>query len=181
MKGGISYKSSVNRTLHVLYLLIMNGGPMDLKQMIVRVYGFLLNDNGEILISDEFHYGMRMRKLPGGGLQLGEGTAQTLKRELMEEMEVDLLPSKLVHTTASFIRSVFNPAHQVMGVYYHVPVQDGNLISRFKLEQAAACKNGDVFFRWSRVGELNPLDFTFPMDQEAWMVFKGQYDSGLFT
>jgi hypothetical protein len=31
------------------------------------------------------------------------------------------------------------------------------------------------------VGELNPLDFTFPMDQEAWMVFKGQYDSGLFT
>lgn len=179
--GVISCISNLNRAMDVLYLLPMSGETVDLKQMIVRVYGFLLNDEGEILISDEFHYGMRMRKLPGGGLQLGEGAAQTLRRELMEEMDVDLLPSRLVHTTDSFIRSVFNPAHQVMGVYYHVPVQDRSLIARFKVEPAAASNNGDVFFSWSRVEALSPVDFTFPMDQEAWGVFKRQYDSGLFT
>lgn len=159
----------------------MGSEMVDLKQMIVRVYGFLLNDDGEILVSDEFHYGMRMRKLPGGGLQLGEGAVQTLRRELMEEMEVDLNPSRLVHTTASFIRSVFNPAHQVMGVYYHVPVRDSSLVARFKPEQAVASSNGDVFFSWNRVDELDPMGFTFTMDQEAWYVFKRQYDSGLFT
>lgn len=164
-----------------LYLLGMDGVAVDLKQIIVRVYGFLMNAEGEILISDEFHHGMRMRKFPGGGLQLGEGTAEALRRELIEEMELDFFPSRLVHTTSTFIRSVFNPEHQVMGVYYYVPIPDSILLSRFKSEPTHASNNGDVFFSWSRIEALSADDFTFPMDQEAWGVFKTQYDSGLFT
>jgi len=39
----------------------------------VRVYGLLINDRNEILISDEQEYGMQFSKFPGGGLEYGEG------------------------------------------------------------------------------------------------------------
>ena len=49
----------------------------------VRVYGLLINDKNEILISDEQEYGTRFTKFPGGGLEFGEGLIDGLKREFM--------------------------------------------------------------------------------------------------
>ena len=39
----------------------------------VRVYGLLINNQNEVLVSDEQEYGMRFTKFPGGGLEYGEG------------------------------------------------------------------------------------------------------------
>ena len=35
----------------------------------VRVYGLLINECNQILISDEEEYGVRFSKFPGGGLE----------------------------------------------------------------------------------------------------------------
>jgi hypothetical protein len=34
-----------------------------------RVYGILINDRQEVLISDEFRFGTYFRKFPGGGIE----------------------------------------------------------------------------------------------------------------
>jgi 8-oxo-dGTP pyrophosphatase MutT (NUDIX family) len=152
-----------------------------LDKLIIRVYGFLLNSYGEVLVSDEYHYGMHMRKFPGGGHQLGEGTVDTLIRELREEMNVGLQPLDLVHTTATFIQSAFNPSHQVMGVYYHVPVTDVELLNCFRDEAVTARVEGDVFFRWEKLGAIEISSLTFPMDQEALEVFRKKFEAGRFS
>ena len=52
---------------------------------VIRVYAIIVNENQEVLISDEFQPGIKMTKFPGGGLEFGEGTIDGLKRELREE------------------------------------------------------------------------------------------------
>ena len=42
--------------------------------------------NKQVLVSDEHIRGSYYTKFPGGGLELGEGTRDCLKREFMEEM-----------------------------------------------------------------------------------------------
>ena len=51
----------------------------------VRVYGILIDDHQRLLVSDEFIRGNYITKLPGGGLEIGEGTREGLAREFMEE------------------------------------------------------------------------------------------------
>src|ERR1700742_2875772 len=83
----------------------------------VRVYGLLINDQNEVLISDEQEYGMRFTKFPGGGLELGEGLIDGLKREFMEECnaEIDILSH--FYTTDFYVKSAFNDT-QIISVYY---------------------------------------------------------------
>ncbi|RZK13557.1 MAG: NUDIX hydrolase, partial [Flavobacterium sp.] len=47
----------------------------------VRVYGVLINHDNQVLISDEQSGGRTFSKFPGGGLELGEGLIDALKRE----------------------------------------------------------------------------------------------------
>ena len=56
----------------------------------VRVYGLLINDRSEVLISREIIQGMRVTKFPGGGLEFGEGIEDGLKREFIEELSLEV-------------------------------------------------------------------------------------------
>ena len=44
-----------------------------------RVYGLLINESQDILISDEFRFDTYFRKFPGGGVEYGEGIIDALK------------------------------------------------------------------------------------------------------
>jgi 8-oxo-dGTP diphosphatase len=57
----------------------------------IRVYGVLLNEEKQVLVSDEFIRGNYYTKFPGGGLELGEGTRDCLKREFKEEMNLAVI------------------------------------------------------------------------------------------
>ena len=70
----------------------------------VRVYGILLNDNNQVLVSDEYIRGNFYTKFPGGGLEYGEGTRDCLKREFKEEMDLDISVDDHIYTT-DFFRS----------------------------------------------------------------------------
>jgi len=65
----------------------------------VRVYGLLINENNELLISDEKEYGKRFSKFPGGGLEIGEGLIDGLKREFMEECNMPVKVLQHYYTT----------------------------------------------------------------------------------
>lgn len=86
----------------------------------VRVYGILLNEQREVLVSDELIRGMKLTKFCGGGLEHGEGTIDCLKREFIEEMNLRIAVESHLYTTDFYQRSAFNPAHQIISIYYRV-------------------------------------------------------------
>jgi 8-oxo-dGTP diphosphatase len=86
----------------------------------VRVYGILLTEENKILVSDEWIRGGFYTKFPGGGLEFGEGTRDCLKREFMEEMQLNVSVLNHLYTTDFYQQSAFNPQHQILSIYYTV-------------------------------------------------------------
>jgi ADP-ribose pyrophosphatase YjhB (NUDIX family) len=86
----------------------------------LRVYGILINEKNEILVSDEFIRGNMYTKFPGGGLEFGEGTRDCLVREFMEEMNLRVEVGEHLYTTDFFQISAFNTAQQIVSIYYKV-------------------------------------------------------------
>jgi len=86
----------------------------------IRVYGILINEQKQVLVSDEFIRGNYYTKFPGGGLELGEGTRDCLAREFMEEMNLRVAVDEHLYTTDFYQKSAFNPAQQIISIYYYV-------------------------------------------------------------
>lgn len=84
----------------------------------IRVYGILLNEQKQVLVSDELIRGSYITKFPGGGLEFGEGTRDCLQREFMEEMNLKVEVGHHIYTTDYFQMSAFNPEHQIISIYY---------------------------------------------------------------
>lgn len=133
----------------------------------VRVYGLLINDDNEILLSDEHEYGIDFTKFPGGGLEYGEGLTEGLKREFMEECNTRIVILNHFYTTDFFVKSAFNDS-QVISIYYVVKAIS-NLDVIIKTKPFDFDGEGEVLqsFRWVKVADLLPEDFTFPTDQHV--------------
>lgn len=86
----------------------------------IRVYGLLINEKKQVLVSDEYIRGQFYTKFPGGGLEFGEGTRDCLKREFKEEMNLDVLVSDHLYTTDFYQLSAFRPDQQIVSIYYYV-------------------------------------------------------------
>lgn len=84
----------------------------------IRVYGILINEKQQVLVSDEFIRGMQITKFPGGGLEFGEGTRDCLKREFMEEMNLKVEIGDHIYTTDFYQISAFDNQKQIMSIYY---------------------------------------------------------------
>lgn len=84
----------------------------------IRVYGILLNDERQVLVSDEKIRGDFFTKFPGGGLEFGEGTRDCLKREFQEEMNLDVRVGNHIYTTDFYQMSAFNSTQQIISIYY---------------------------------------------------------------
>jgi 8-oxo-dGTP diphosphatase len=84
----------------------------------LRVYGVLVNELKQVLVSDELIRGSYITKFPGGGLEFGEGTRECLQREFFEEMNLKVEIADHIYTTDFFQLSAFNPSHQIISIYY---------------------------------------------------------------
>jgi 8-oxo-dGTP diphosphatase len=138
----------------------------------VRVYGLLINEQNHVLISDEQEYGMQFSKFPGGGLEYGEGLIDGLKREFVEECNVEVEILSHFYTTDFFVKSAFNES-QVISVYYIVRnVSPLNLM--FKTVQFDFDGEGDILqsFRWIALADLLEEDVTFPADKHVVKLLK---------
>ena len=91
-----------------------------MKLFNVRVYGILLNENKQVLVSDEYIRGKYYTKFPGGGLEFGEGTRDCLQREFKEEMNLDVRVGDHIYTTDIFQMSAFKTDDQIIAIYYFV-------------------------------------------------------------
>jgi ADP-ribose pyrophosphatase YjhB (NUDIX family) len=84
----------------------------------IRVYGICIQ-NGHLLMNEELILGRTVYKLPGGGLDWGEGTLDCLKREWKEELNMDIEVKDHFYTTDFFQKSAFDQT-QVISIYYFV-------------------------------------------------------------
>ncbi len=133
----------------------------------VRVYGLLINEFNEVLLSDEEEYGNRFIKFPGGGLEYGEGLIDGLKREFVEECNAEIEVLEHFYTTDFFNKSAFNES-QIISVYYLVkPKSALNLNFKqipYDFDVAAELMQA---FRWKSIEHLNMDDVTFSTDKKA--------------
>jgi len=132
----------------------------------VRVYGILLNQEREVLLSDEQEGGLKFTKFPGGGMEKGEGTLEALKREFLEECQMDIEIIRHLYTTDFYAPSIFNDS-QVISIYYLVKnVKEISL--KLKSIPFDFDGQGDVLqsFRWVPIRMLNPDMVTFPTEKK---------------
>ncbi len=80
----------------------------------------MINEQQQVLVSDEYIRGMYITKFCGGGLEEGEGTRDCLVREFMEEMNLKIEVKEHIYTTDFFQPSAFRKGDQIISVYYYV-------------------------------------------------------------
>ncbi len=152
----------------------------------VRVYGALIY-RGHLLLSDEVYGGRAFTKLPGGGLEFGEGLKDALKREFFEELRLNVRVTDHLYTTDFFQRSAFNPDHQVISVYYRVAplpeppfstaaVQSEGGQEEVELPRLLTAENSRQQLRWVLLAALTADHFTFPIDKKMVPTLRGQAD-----
>lgn len=136
----------------------------------IRVYGVMVNENQEILISKETYKGLSFTKFPGGGLCLGESLPDGLMREFKEECNLGIEVENLLHVTDTFVESAFDNS-QVIGVYYKVRSLNA-ILEDLKHENIDLENNSTQSFHWVSIKKLAVTDFYFEMDQQAWLQIK---------
>lgn len=139
-----------------------------MKRFNVRIYGLLINDNEEVLVSDEYQNGCSFTKFPGGGLEYGEGTIDCLKREFVEEcegMKIEVLNH--FYTTDFFQKSAFDES-QVISIYYLIKSMEPISLSiKTKKYDFEEFKDGAQQFRWLYIPNLNEDQLSFPIDKKV--------------
>ena len=135
---------------------------------VIRVYGLIVNEKNEILLSDEFFHNTAMTKFPGGGLEFGEGPKDCLIRELIEECGQ---PAEIInhyYTTDFFQKALFFEDAQLVSIYYRARFIDK---VHFKISTVPfdfpEKINGAQSFRWLPILNLKQDDVTFPIDKKV--------------
>lgn len=129
----------------------------------VRVYGLLINENNEVLISDERRFGHTFTKFPGGGLEFGGGLADGLKREFEEELGTAIEVGELFFVNDFYLHSAYNKNHQLICFYYFVQCDDWREIE-IRTEPVPLARDGEQQ-RWIALTELTEGLMTFPIDK----------------
>jgi 8-oxo-dGTP diphosphatase len=137
-------------------------------QIIVRVYGIVVNAREELLLADEYWFGQPMTKFPGGGLIPGEGTIACLKREFREELGLEPHNVRHFYTTDFFQpTALVSPPRQLLSIYYLVDLPGEETIPVKSSQYDFEHREGAMAFRWVPLAQLTPAIVTFPIDQKV--------------
>lgn len=151
----------------------------------IRVYGILINNENQVLVSDEYIRGKYYTKFPGGGLEHGEGTRDCLKREFKEEMNLDVRVAEHLYTTDFYQQSAFNPQDQIISIYYFVKpletirFQLTHVKNDFTEEQLEIYKNSAQIetFRFIDLNKFSAEDVNLPIDKIVASLVLQQFQS----
>lgn len=134
----------------------------------IRVYALIVNNKKEILVADEFQLNTQMTKFPGGGMHFGEGTIDCLRREMLEECNQEIDELEHFYTTDFYQKALFYDDCQLISIYYLTKLK-GQI--NFKISDRPfdfdQMENGNQSFRWVSINEINPNEFTFPIDKHV--------------
>ena len=111
---------------------------------------------------------------------LGEGTRECLKREFMEEMQLEVEVGDHIYTTDYFQMSAFNPSHQIISIYYFAhPLEAISVplrIKPFDFDEVQlniyAEKQETETFRFISWDEFSPDAVTLPIDKIVAKIIK---------
>ncbi|GAA4754832.1 NUDIX hydrolase [Flavisolibacter ginsenosidimutans] len=139
----------------------------------LRVYGILINDRNELLVSDEYIRGGYYTKFPGGGLEFGEGTRDCLKREFMEEMNLKVEIGEHIYTTDFYQMSAFRPDQQIISIYYYAKALEEITVplrsAPFQFDEAQLkiyeVQKEIETFRFIPLDKISEKDLTLPIDK----------------
>ena len=129
----------------------------------LRIYGLLVSECRQVLVSDECRNGFSFTKFPGGGLEFGEGFKAALKREFLEELNLNVEVGELFYFNDFYQASAFNPTEQLVSFYYFV--ETVNWRSILTDQHVVPLTDEGEKHRWIPVSELDADDFTFPIDK----------------
>ncbi len=148
----------------------------------IRVYGILINDNKDILVSDEYIKGNYFTKFCGGGLQIGEGTIDCVLREFKEEMNLSIEVLQHFYTTDFYQASAFHASQQLISIYYLVkPLEEITVPIKenpfdFDAEQLKTYESTQQIesFRFIPWENLSEDIMTFPIDKKVVQLLKNK-------
>jgi len=152
---------------------------MNITRFNVRVYGILINENNQVLVSDELirKGTVRVTKFPGGGLDFGEGLRDGLQREFMEETGVEFSIGVHLYTTDFFVPSAFDNDSQVIAIYYRVhcdawrSIKTSNKKFDFNVQPGTEAE----CFRWVNLSDLkDETEITLPTDVAVIQILAGR-------
>ena len=121
----------------------------------IRVYAIYVNENQELMALDEGYAGKKLVKLPGGGLELGEGTLECLHREFAEELNLKIEVLEHFYTQEEFLVSMFRENEQLLTIYYTVNI--------LNLDELKILDESIENVKWISLQEENPLPL--PIDK----------------
>jgi 8-oxo-dGTP diphosphatase len=142
-----------------------------MSHITVRVYGVLLDPTNGLLVSDEFIRGDFFTKLPGGGLEFGEGTRDCLVREFKEETGLDVTVGAHIYTTDFYQPSAFRAGDQILSIYYYVhpislePLQTRATAFDFRPDEIADTNGQAEHTRWIPLNMLSDEAMSLPIDK----------------
>ncbi|KAA2239133.1 NUDIX domain-containing protein [Chitinophaga agrisoli] len=144
----------------------------------VRVYGIMINDQRQILVSDEYIRGGYYTKFPGGGLEFGEGTLECIIREWQEELSQQVEVVEHLYTTDFFQISAFDNTSQIISIYYLVkptsPFTAPILSQPFDFEIPEGVTEVEGV-RWINWDEFSAQSVTLPIDKVVADMIKVKY------
>ena len=121
----------------------------------IRVYAIYVNENQELMALDEGYAGEKLVKLPGGGLEFGEGTLECLHREFAEELNLKIEVLEHFYTQEEFLVSMFRENEQLLTIYYTVNI--------LNLDELKILDESIENVKWISLQEENPLPL--PIDK----------------
>jgi 8-oxo-dGTP diphosphatase len=136
------------------------------QQFNLRIYGLLINEQQQLLVTDEKYGEQYFTKFPGGGLEFGEGTKDCLVREFKEELGIDVEVKQHFYTTDFFQKSAFNPSLQIISIYYLVSTKQLIEANVSLIPHKITSQDFEVEIpRWIPLKQLNENAVTFPIDK----------------
>ncbi len=143
----------------------------------VRVYGLLINEHRQILLSDEKYGDFYFTKFIGGGLEFGEGTKDCLVREFKEELNLNIEVVEHFYTTDFFQESNFKKGQQIISIYYLVKTNETLTIPTSEIAHEINTTQAEMQMqRWHNIKTLNENSVTLPIDKVVVRLIKQKFN-----